>query len=82
MQVYDERTAGMHWQRQKVGAEHYRELRMRAQRVGSPDGGGGRALGRRSVDIMARSGGGARGPTASGRRERWKSRWPSAPIPR
>ena len=24
MQVYDERTAGMHWQRQKVGAEHYR----------------------------------------------------------
>ena len=25
MQVYDERTTGMHWQRQKVGAEHYRE---------------------------------------------------------
>ncbi len=32
MQVYDERTAGMHWQRQKVGAEHYRE-RMRAAAV-------------------------------------------------
>jgi 4-hydroxy-3-polyprenylbenzoate decarboxylase len=31
MQVYDERTAGMHWQRQKVAAEHYRErLRMGA----------------------------------------------------
>ena len=31
MQVYDERTTGMHWQRQKVGAEHYREaLRNRA----------------------------------------------------
>jgi 4-hydroxy-3-polyprenylbenzoate decarboxylase len=25
MQVYDERTTGMHWQRQKIGAEHYRE---------------------------------------------------------
>ena len=29
MQVYDAHTTGMHWQRQKVGAEHYRE-RMRA----------------------------------------------------
>ena len=29
MQVYDERTTGMHWQRQKVAAEHARE-RMRA----------------------------------------------------
>jgi len=29
MQVYDGRTTGMHWQRQKVAAEHYREaLRM------------------------------------------------------
>ena len=28
MQIYDERTAGMHWQRQKVAAEHYRD-RMR-----------------------------------------------------
>ena len=28
MQVYDERTTGMHWQRQKVAAEHYRD-RMR-----------------------------------------------------
>jgi len=25
MQVYDGQTTGMHWQRQKVGAEHYRE---------------------------------------------------------
>jgi 4-hydroxy-3-polyprenylbenzoate decarboxylase len=30
MQVYDERTAGMHWQRQKVAAEHYRD-RMREE---------------------------------------------------
>ena len=26
MQVYDERTAGMHWQTQKQGAEHYRRM--------------------------------------------------------
>src|SRR5438874_9468485 len=26
MQVFDGQTAGMHWQRQKVGAEHYREM--------------------------------------------------------
>ena len=25
MQVYDQQSTGMHWQRQKVGAEHYRE---------------------------------------------------------
>src|SRR6202161_3631924 len=30
MQVYDERTTGMHWQRQKVAAEHYRETLRRA----------------------------------------------------
>ena len=31
MQVYDGQTTGMHWQRQKVAAEHYREaLRMAA----------------------------------------------------
>lgn len=27
MQVYDDRTTGMHWQTQKQGAEHYRQLR-------------------------------------------------------
>jgi len=26
MQIYDERTTGMHWQRQKVAAEHYRDV--------------------------------------------------------
>jgi 4-hydroxy-3-polyprenylbenzoate decarboxylase len=52
MQIYDERTAGMHWQRQKVGAEHYRESLRRAAAAGSQD---------RSavVDIMARSSGGS-----------------------
>ena len=26
MQVYDDRTTGMHWQTHKQGAEHYRRL--------------------------------------------------------
>lgn len=48
MQVYDERTTGMHWQRQKVAAEHARE-RMRAGVEGKSA----------AVDIMARSSGGS-----------------------
>ena len=65
MQVYDESTTGMHWQRQKVAAEHYRE-RMRAAAVGQdphlPTEGRYGAPDSRSaaVDIMARSGGGSR----------------------
>ncbi|HXW17401.1 MAG TPA: menaquinone biosynthesis decarboxylase [Candidatus Acidoferrales bacterium] len=31
MQVFDERTTGMHWQTQKHGAEHYRSARARGQ---------------------------------------------------
>src|SRR5437763_14770202 len=27
MQIYDERTTGMHWQTQKHGAEHFRRAR-------------------------------------------------------
>ncbi|HEX8992269.1 MAG TPA: UbiD family decarboxylase, partial [Anaerolineales bacterium] len=54
MQVYDERSTGMHWQRQKVAAEHYRE-RMRAAAVGAS--GESRAA---AVDVMARSSGGSR----------------------
>jgi 4-hydroxy-3-polyprenylbenzoate decarboxylase len=64
MQVYDEKTTGMHWQRQKVAAEHYRD-RMR-QSVQSEN----RA--RAAVDIMARSSGGsvlAAGDRPSGRME-------------
>src|SRR5215510_8322953 len=75
IQVYDATTAGMHWQRQKVAAEHYRDmLRMAAsagtgaQPPGSParadvarDGVEVPSAANRSsaVDIMARSGGGA-----------------------
>jgi 4-hydroxy-3-polyprenylbenzoate decarboxylase len=36
MQVYDGQTTGMHWQRQKVAAEHYREA-LRNAAAGSSD---------------------------------------------
>jgi 4-hydroxy-3-polyprenylbenzoate decarboxylase len=54
MQVYDGQTTGMHWQRQKVAAEHFRErLRMAAAESapGSP------AAAR--IDIMAQTAGGS-----------------------
>ena len=50
LQVFDERTTGMHWQRQKIGAEHYRD-RMRAAVTGGSRGASS------AVDLMARSGG-------------------------
>jgi 4-hydroxy-3-polyprenylbenzoate decarboxylase len=75
MQIYDERTTGMHWQRQKVAAEHYRD-HMRAATmtrgetllavVGAKSGNAS------AVDIMARSSGGAtlaRGDRPSGKME-------------
>src|SRR5438270_928840 len=78
MQVYDERTTGMHWQRQKVAAEHYRErLRMGAA-AGSEQVSAGRARPApaadksSAVDIMARSSGGsmlAEGQRPSGKME-------------
>src|SRR5438128_10165607 len=55
MQVYDERTTGMHWQRQKVAAEHYREM-LRAGAVGADSTQSARSS---AVDIMARSLGGS-----------------------
>jgi len=65
MQVYDQQTTGMHWQRQKVGAEHYRE-QLRA--AAGQENAGARA----AVDIMARSLGGsvlADGDRPSGKME-------------
>jgi len=56
IQVYDATTAGMHWQRQKVAAEHYRDS-LRGARAPSPAD--ENAQRRAAVDIMARSGGGA-----------------------
>lgn len=54
MQVYDERTTGMHWQRQKVAAEHYRE-RLRMEAMANEQG----ARRDAAVNIMARSSGGS-----------------------
>ena len=75
MQVYDERTTGMHWQRQKVAAEHYRErLRMGAS-VGAESNGTvaqNASSSAAAVDIMARSSGGSRlaeGERPSGKME-------------
>ena len=69
LQVYDERTTGMHWQRQKVGAEHYREA-LRAAAATKETGTGRVGTGalarparadsaRAAVDIMARTSGGS-----------------------
>jgi len=65
MQIYDEHTAGMHWQRQKVGAEHYREMLRRAA-TGQPPSAvqAGEArhssdAARAAVDLMARTSGGS-----------------------
>jgi 4-hydroxy-3-polyprenylbenzoate decarboxylase len=78
MQIYDERTTGMHWQRQKVAAEHYRDAIRNAAIF--PDHVGTDAFVRpakrsesaKAVDIMARSSGGAMlaaGDRPSGRME-------------
>jgi 4-hydroxy-3-polyprenylbenzoate decarboxylase len=64
MQIYDEKSAGMHWQRQKVAAEHYRDA-LRAAAASS----GGRSG---AVDVMARTSGGSLVPDGalpSGRME-------------
>jgi 4-hydroxy-3-polyprenylbenzoate decarboxylase len=54
MQVYDGQTTGMHWQRQKVAAEHYREaLRAAATSAAEADPSTAR------VAAMAESAGGA-----------------------
>jgi len=66
MQVYDGQTTGMHWQRQKIGAEHYREMLRRSAAGISKGHAGTGALARPaehrsaySVDIMARTSGGS-----------------------
>ena len=58
MQVYDGQTTGMHWQRQKVAAEHYREALRAAAVAGSEAEGTFSALTAR-VAAMAESAGGA-----------------------
>ncbi|MGB7265611.1 MAG: UbiD family decarboxylase [Terracidiphilus sp.] len=58
MQVYDGQTTGMHWQRQKVAAEHYREALRNAAAAGAEDDATLNAKAAR-VAMMAESAGGA-----------------------
>jgi 4-hydroxy-3-polyprenylbenzoate decarboxylase len=58
MQVYDGQTTGMHWQRQKVAAEHYREALRNAAAEDAAASGGMSAKAAR-VAVMAESAGGA-----------------------
>ncbi|HWF65993.1 MAG TPA: UbiD family decarboxylase [Acidobacteriaceae bacterium] len=57
MQVYDGQTTGMHWQRQKVAAEHYRERLRQEAAVGAEDASAAR------VARMAETAGGAMLPS-------------------
>ena len=63
MQVYDARSAGMHWQRQKVAAEHYRDAMRKTSSAGVPPAVAAASppphLRSAAVDLMARTGGGA-----------------------
>jgi 4-hydroxy-3-polyprenylbenzoate decarboxylase len=62
LQVFDERTLAMHWQRQKTGAEHYRESLRNAGSKGNESQAAlydsGRAANSAAVDLMARTSGG------------------------
>ena len=78
LQVFDERTTGMHWQRQKVAAEHYRDAIRQAAITSRADSSGPMSappyprslreggFAATAVDIMARSSGGS--VLAEGRR--------------
>ena len=66
MHVYDSKSTGMHWQRQKQGAEHYREQMRRKAAEGSSEGLAA------ALELMAQSGGGSRvaeGRQVAGRME-------------
>ncbi len=54
MQVYDAKSTGMHWQRHKIGAEHYRN----AMRAGAATSDQRPAT---AVGVMAQTSGGSRG---------------------
>ncbi|MCU1253303.1 MAG: menaquinone biosynthesis decarboxylase, family [Edaphobacter sp.] len=65
MQVYDAKTTGMHWQRQKVAAEHMRDRLRQATNPGAPglDTWDGAAAAAR-VDLMALTAGGTTAATS------------------
>jgi 4-hydroxy-3-polyprenylbenzoate decarboxylase len=56
MQIYDETSAGMHWQRQKVAAEHYRDMLRHAAAAGGSEARGPQAPGSPERAGVARSG--------------------------
>jgi 4-hydroxy-3-polyprenylbenzoate decarboxylase len=62
MQVYDGQTTGMHWQRQKVAAEHYRERLRQAAAASSTPGDAAAAR----VAVMAATAGGSTLPSSLG----------------
>jgi 4-hydroxy-3-polyprenylbenzoate decarboxylase len=59
MQVYDGQTTGMHWQRQKVAAEHYRERLRQSAEAGSGAAANSEAAASARVAVMAETAGGA-----------------------
>jgi len=61
LQVFDSQTTGMHWQRQKIGAEHYREMLRRGTSKDHVETGASASAARAasSVDLMARTSGGS-----------------------
>ncbi|HUZ04418.1 MAG TPA: UbiD family decarboxylase, partial [Acidobacteriaceae bacterium] len=60
MQVYDGQTTGMHWQRQKVAAEHYRERLRQSAEAAAPENAAAARVAR-----MAETGGGASLPVGA-----------------
>jgi 4-hydroxy-3-polyprenylbenzoate decarboxylase len=59
MQVYDGQTTGIHWQRQKVAAEHYRERLRQSAESNSGAAAKSEAAASARVAVMAETAGGA-----------------------
>ena len=75
MQVYDERTTGMHWQTHKQGAEHYRRMQQHGQQA---HGRRGRDRRRSGDDVLGDPAAAARSRRDDDRRlpaRRARSRW-------
>jgi 4-hydroxy-3-polyprenylbenzoate decarboxylase len=63
MQVYDGQTTGMHWQRQKVAAEHYRDRLRQSAEANSGAASNSEDAASARVARMAETGGGATLPS-------------------
>ena len=75
MQVYDERTTGMHWQTHKQGAEHYRRMQQQGKQAHGRRGGDRRRPG---DDVLGDSAAAARSRRDDDRRlpaRQARSRW-------